>query len=100
MSRFARRRDANHSAILKVFRQAGLGVMDLGSLSDAGADAVIWGADGRARLVEIKDGRLAPSQCKLTDSEAKLMLHNPHVWRLVSSVEDALRVVHELREAD
>ena len=95
MSRFARRKDRNHTAVRRVFEQAGCGVLDVAGLGDVGCDLVVWKQD-RCRFIEVKDGAKAPSACKLTDSEARLRLLHPALFRLVSSEADALAVVREL----
>lgn len=95
MSRYARRKDANHAAVVEVFRLAGLGILDVAGLGDLGCDLIVTRGE-RYRYVEIKDGTKAPSQCKLTDSEARLKLLHPQTWRLVSTADEAIAVVKEL----
>lgn len=68
MSRFARRTDGNHAAILRVMREAGAWVVDTSRVGSGFPDAMVWHR-GILSLCEIKDGSLPPSRRKLTLAE-------------------------------
>ena len=53
----ARRTDANHREIVKLYRQAGCSVADTSRLP--GFVDLVIGAHGRNHLVEVKDGKKA-----------------------------------------
>lgn len=93
--KYARRKDANHREILDAFQAHGCGVLDVAGLADLGCDLIVLRGK-EARLIEVKDGAKVPSARKLTDSEARLKLLHPQVWRIVATVEDVVRVVGEM----
>lgn len=68
MSRFARRTDGNHAAILRVMREAGAWVVDTSRVGGGFPDAMVWHR-GTIHLVEIKNGALSKSRRKLTLAE-------------------------------
>lgn len=63
----ARRKDANHSTVLRMAREVGAEVLDLHSLP-GGLDALI-GYRSKLFLIEIKDGSKPRSRRKLTPAE-------------------------------
>ena len=67
MSRYARRVDGNHAAIVAHLRAAGCAVLDLHALP-GGLDLLI-GFRGRLWLVEVKDGAKSASRRALTPAE-------------------------------
>lgn len=70
MSRFARKVDANHSAIVKALRKVGCSVQSLAAVGD-GVPDILVGLRGRNWIMEIKDGSKPPSQRKLTPKQEK-----------------------------
>ena len=67
MRRFPRI-DANHGVIVDTFRQLGCSVVSLASVG-SGCPDIIVGFRRRNLLVEIKDGKKAPSDRKLSSDE-------------------------------
>ena len=68
MSRYARKTDSNHAAILAAMRGCGAWVVDTSRVGSGFSDAMVWHR-GMIHLVEIKDGSLSPSRRKLTLAE-------------------------------
>lgn len=68
MSRYARRTDGNHAAILAAMRRLGAWVVDTSRVGSGFPDAMVWHR-GMIHLVEIKDGSLSPSRRQLTLAE-------------------------------
>lgn len=97
MSRFSRRKDANHAEVVAAFEAAGASVEAIES-GRAGCPDLIVGIFGIDQLVEVKDGSKAPSKRALSKDQ-----RNWHrAWRgrpvlVVESVEDALAVVAKMR---
>jgi len=91
MSRFSRV-DANQSKIVAALRKIGCSVLHLHTLGDGAPDLAI-GYRGRNLLLELKDGKKAPSARKLTPDEE--IFHRD--WRgqvaTVESVEEAIKFV-------
>ena len=67
MSRYARRRDANHAAVVQFLADVGVEVLDLHTL--AGALDLLVGVRGVLYLVELKDGLKPPSRRRVTKRE-------------------------------
>lgn len=93
MSRFARRVDANQTAIVAAFRAAGASVLHLHTVG-GGAPDLLVGIAGVDVQVEVKDGAKPPSARKLTELEDK----HHRTWRgrpveVVESATDALELV-------
>jgi hypothetical protein len=91
------RRDANHAAIVRTFEAMGCTVLDVSSLPGEALDLIV-GCCGIDARIEIKDDAQPPSKRKLTSSETVTF----DSWRgrapvVVSSVDDAMRVVYLLR---
>lgn len=91
------KRDANHGEIMRTFEQMGCTVLDVSSLPGAALDLLV-GCCGIDQRIEVKDGSRIPSEQRLTDSETETF----DTWRgrapvVVSSVDDAMRVVFLLR---
>jgi len=91
------KRDANHGEIVRTFEQMGCTVLDVSSLPGEALDLLV-GCCGIDARIEIKDGSRIPSEQRLTDSETDTF----NTWRgrapvVVSSVDDAMRVVYLLR---
>lgn len=93
MSRYARKRDANHGEIEKALIQIGVGVLDTSPLGEF-VDMVTF-QRGTIRLIEIKDGAKPPSARKLTLAQKLLhdlaRIHGCTI-HVVESVDDALRL--------
>jgi hypothetical protein len=68
MSKFARRTDSNHAAILAAMRRCGAWVIDTSRVGGGFPDAVV-SHHGTISFVEIKDGSRSPSRRKLTLAE-------------------------------
>lgn len=68
MSRYARRTDGNHAAILAAMRRVGAWVVDTSRVGNGFPDAMVWHR-GSVHMIEIKDGSLPPSRRHLTLAE-------------------------------
>lgn len=98
MSRYARRIDANQPAITEALRRAGCSVQPLHTVGHGCPDLLVGFAD-RNLLLEIKDGTRCASEQKLTPLEATWHQEwRGEVWT-VNSVEAALQLVTQIREA-
>ncbi len=69
MSRYARRRDGNHSALVAVFQQLGCSVADLSHAGLPGWPDVVVGCAGVDRLVEIKNPATRYGRAGLNDNQ-------------------------------
>jgi hypothetical protein len=90
--RRAHRVDGPHRAIRQALEAVGCHVLDVSGSAGLGCDLVVWTPAGTAYACEVKSGHLAPSKRKLTDSEIKLALRMPKHFRVVGSVDEALRL--------
>ena len=93
MSRYARRVDDNHAAIVKALRAVGCAVQSLAAVGSGCPDLVV-GRHGMTFLLEVKDGAKPPSARKLTPDEAewhRAWCGVPVVT--VSSIQEALIAV-------
>lgn len=92
MRRYASKVDTNHSAVVNALRQAGCSVQSLAASGDGVPDLLV-GRAGRNYLLEVKDGKRAPSEQRLTLRQ----LEWHRMWRgsvsVVKSPEDALKAV-------
>ena len=88
---YARRVDANQSAIVDAFRACGWSVLDLSGVGQGCPDLLVKDRSGALRLVEVKDGKKSPSKRALTPPQVEFHA----VWPVtrVMSVEDVLRMV-------
>ena len=91
------KRDANHGEIVRTFEDMGCSVLDVSPLPGEALDLVV-GCCGIDQRVECKNDAQPPNKRKLTASEARTF----DTWRgrpcvVVSSVDDAMRVVFLLR---
>jgi len=86
MSKYARRTDANHSEIVKAFRELGCSVFDTSRVAGGFPDIIV-GKNGVTVLVEIK----ADSKKKFTAAQDMFMLN----WKgsTVSRIQDLEGVV-------
>jgi len=91
MNRYARRTDANHSAIARALEQIGVGVHDTSALGEF-VDLITVQA-GVIRFLEVKDGDKSPSRRKLTLAQVRLhemfRVHGCKI-HVVTSVDEAL----------
>ena len=90
MSRYARRRDANHADVVQLLADVGVEVLDLHTL--AGALDLLVGVRGVLYLVELKDGLKPPSRRKVTKREQETIARFRAVGCpvLIASTEDEL----------
>ena len=91
--RRAARVDANHTAVMTALGGMGCSVQSLAN-QGGGVPDLLVGYRGQTFLVEVKDGKKAPSRRKLTDDQGKW-----HAWwrgspvYVVHSPDEALAVV-------
>ena len=88
------KRDDNHKDIVACFRGYGASVSDVSSLPNIGYDIVV-GFRGFNFLVEIKDGKKAPSARKLTKSEQNMLDTWNGQYSVVESEEDVYKLLFE-----
>ena len=89
----AARIDANHEQVVLALRTAGATVQSLAATGKGVPDLLV-GFQGKTLLMEIKDGRKAPSERRLTEDQLKW--HG--AWRggplaVVDSPDAALRML-------
>jgi Holliday junction resolvase len=89
----AARIDANHEQVVLALRTAGATVQSLAATGKGVPDLLV-GFQGKTLLMEIKDGRKAPSERRLTEDQLKW--HG--AWRggplaIVDSPDAALRML-------
>jgi hypothetical protein len=89
----AARIDANHEQVVLALRTAGATVQSLAAIGKGVPDLLV-GFQGKTLLMEIKDGRKAPSERRLTEDQLKW--HG--AWRggplaIVDSPDAALRML-------
>jgi hypothetical protein len=87
VSKYARRTDANHSEIVKAFRDLGCSVFDTSRVAGGFPDIIV-GRNGVTVLVEIK----SDSKKKFTPAQNMFMLH----WKgsAVSRIQDLEGVIN------
>lgn len=90
------RKDENHIAIVKNFRQLGATVLDTAQLGN-GAPDILIGYKGHNVAIEIKDGSKVPSQRKLTPDEVKFHDEWQGWIEIVYSVDDVINLVNRIR---
>ena len=88
--------DDNHGDIVDVLRHAGCSVTSTAGLGGGFPDLCV-GLMGRNVLFEIKDGQKVPSKQKLTQAEQAWAASWQGEHYLVSSVDEALAIVGEIR---
>jgi hypothetical protein len=90
------RKDSNHVAIVKAFRDMGVSVHDTAQLG-AGFPDIAIGIGKVNVLIEIKDGAKTASKRQLTPDEVKF--HDE--WRgwieIVYSTDDVINLVNRIR---
>lgn len=100
MSRYARRTDDNHAAVVDALRKAGAVVRSLAKVGDGCPDLLV-GYRGRTLLLEVKDGSKPPSARRLTADEERFF----DEWTggplaIVESPELAVDVLTGVRPSD
>ena len=87
-----KRTDSNQTQLVKDLRSLGCSVLILSNVGKGCPDILI-GLNGKNLLLEIKDGSKPPSKRKLTEHEAKFF----NTWKgqvaLVSSFDEALKLI-------
>lgn len=86
----AARIDANQPEIVKTFRKLGWYVLIVSQLKNC-CDIMV-SKNGRTIAVEIKDGSKTPSQQKLTPGEIKFKDEWQGEYKLITSVDDVLKL--------
>lgn len=89
--------DGNHREILDALAHAGCSVQSLAPMGKGVPDALVAIDRERQVLFEIKDGSLPPSKQKLTTDEAKWHACWKGEVHIVTSVEQALAIVGQIR---
>lgn len=89
MRRYANRRDANEGEIVRALEKIGASVLRLDFCD------LLVGFRGVNKLLEVKDGRKAPSKRPLTPQQIKLRAGWRGQWRVVTSIEEAIEAVTE-----
>ena len=91
----AARVDANHAEIVRALRAMGCSVLSLAKVGDQAPDIAV-GYRGRTYLLEIKDGSLPASKCKLRPGQRAWH----EAWRghvsLVTSWQEAVDLIQLL----
>ena len=87
--RQAAKRDANHSQIVRHFRDIGASVLDLGAVGH-GCPDILVGWCGCTFLIEIKDGSKPPSERKLTADQRDFFAAWPGQAFVAITPEDAI----------
>jgi Holliday junction resolvase len=95
--RRAARTDANQIQVVSALRAAGAKVQDLSSVGQ-GVPDLLCQYQGAFYLIEVKDGRKAPSQRRLTDDQVKW--HEE--WKsaflgVVESPDEALKFIGAIK---
>ena len=90
----AARKDRNHNEIADIFLKFGWSVLDISRLKNC-CDMFVSKA-GRTVALEVKDGLLPQSKRKLTEGEAVFMKSWGGEYRIITSVDEALKVVNEI----
>jgi Holliday junction resolvase len=90
----AARTDGNHQEIMRELRKAGIAVRSLAAMGDGLPDLLCAFREVTV-LLEVKDGALPPSERKLTAAEIEFFATWPGKAYVVTSPEEAVRVVVE-----
>lgn len=96
MTRYARKTDANHSAIRDGLRLAGWDVHDLSGAGSGVPDLVVSVAPGIPHFLEVKDGSKPLSAQALTPAQETW---HRYCWRLSSKVRTLEEAVTALEWA-
>jgi Holliday junction resolvase len=82
-----KRTDANHKEILDYCRKKGASAFSTHAIGKGFPD-IVMGYEGRNYLLEVKDGRKAPSQRKLTEAEVSFHQKWKGIVHIVNSPID------------
>lgn len=85
--------DANHVEVVDALRKAGCSVQSLAAVGK-GVPDLLCARNGRMYLLEVKDGQKPPSARKLTEDEQTWHLKWKATVHIVTSVDEALKVVN------
>lgn len=85
------RTDSNHQSIVAALRTAGCAVQSLAAIGSGCPDLLV-SKNGHCCVAEIKDGKRAPSQQKLTDDQEKWIANWKSRVFVLRSVEDAIKL--------
>lgn len=97
MSRYARKVDDNHGAVMNALRKSGAFVQSLASVGNGCPDLLV-GYRGRTVLMEVKDGAKPPSARRLTEDEEGFHKHWPGgLLVIVESPEQAIEVLRGMK---
>lgn len=97
MSRVFAKIDANQPEIVKALRAAGASVQHLHAVG-AGCPDLLCAVNGRAFLIEVKDGAKVPSKQKLTPDQEVWHAGWKSTVHVVNSIDAAISVVASYRE--
>lgn len=90
----APRLDGNHAEIVQALRSAGIAVKSLAAVGGGLPDLLVAFRETTC-LLEVKDGSKPPSERALTAAEAEFFATWPGKVFVVTSAEEAVRVVVE-----
>jgi len=88
--------DGNQQEIVKALRQAGATVLITSQLKNA--FDILVGFRGKLFIIEIKDGKLPPSQRRLTEGESACKFNFNRVgitYHIVTSADEALFLIFD-----
>lgn len=99
MSKYARRRDANHSTLCDAFRTMGCSVFETDRVGEGFPDVVV-GVAGKNALVELKNPKTYYGKQGLNTAQSKFA----EAWRggqmfVVATEDDVIALVSKLRHA-
>lgn len=98
MSRYARRRDANHAPLVEAFKALGCSVADLSHAGLPGWPDIVVGVASRDHLVELKNPETRYGRAGLNENQQAFARD----WRggklfVVSTVDEVAALVRNLR---
>ena len=86
--------DANQPETVKAFRDLGWSVLIISQLKNC-CDLVV-SKEGYTMLIEVKDGNKPPSAQKLTEGERKFFSNWKGDWKIVTSIDDVIKINQSL----
>lgn len=89
MSRYARKRDGNHSLIVKRFEALGCTVLDMSAIGIAGAPDLVVGFRQANHLVELKNPETRYGRAGLNEAQSAFNRHwnGAGMWTVCSEDE-------------
>ena len=93
MSKYARRKDANHTEVQTALEKAGITCQDVSMFAKLGFDIIAKDFGDNVFFIEVKDGAKPLSARAETKSEQRAASRYPKQYRLVTSPQDALEKV-------